>query len=72
MRKEVFQVVPFKLVKMNGAKAAGKGARSSKRNRDLLSCTECHRRKQKCNRLLPCNDCTQRGVPQKCEYKAPV
>ena len=46
--------------------------RGPKRNRGLLSCLECHRRKQKCDRLLPCRDCVQRGVPQKCNYKIPV
>ncbi|KAF7869864.1 hypothetical protein EAF04_004648 [Stromatinia cepivora] len=38
------------------------------RNRTLLSCTECHRRKQKCNRSHPCNDCLERGVPHKCHF----
>ncbi|KAJ8060327.1 hypothetical protein OCU04_010661 [Sclerotinia nivalis] len=38
------------------------------RNRTLLSCTECHRRKQKCNRKHPCNDCLERGVPHKCHF----
>lgn len=44
----------------------------SKRNRGLLSCTECHRRKQKCNRHQPCNDCILRKVPWKCQFRAPL
>ncbi|CAG8980522.1 hypothetical protein HYALB_00002519 [Hymenoscyphus albidus] len=42
--------------------------RSSKRERVPVSCTECHRRKKKCNRLLPCRDCSDRGIPQLCRY----
>ncbi|CAD6448455.1 beb1b999-0530-4624-af24-c03827c23f95 [Sclerotinia trifoliorum] len=42
------------------------------RNRTLLSCTECHRRKQKCNRSHPCNDCMERGVPHKCHFVTPL
>ncbi|KAG9232950.1 hypothetical protein BJ875DRAFT_465511 [Amylocarpus encephaloides] len=42
--------------------------RSNKRDRVPVSCTECHRRKKMCNRLLPCNDCVWRGVPQECRY----
>ncbi|PQE26321.1 Fungal transcriptional regulatory protein [Rutstroemia sp. NJR-2017a BBW] len=42
------------------------------RIRTLLSCTECHRRKQKCNRKSPCNDCLERGVPHKCLFEKPL
>ncbi|TGO24073.1 hypothetical protein BPAE_0113g00300 [Botrytis paeoniae] len=42
------------------------------RNRKLLSCTECHRRKQKCNRNHPCNDCLERRVPHKCQFVIPL
>ncbi|KAH8787484.1 hypothetical protein F5882DRAFT_354902 [Hyaloscypha sp. PMI_1271] len=41
-----------------------------KRTRGLLSCLECHRRKQKCNREPPCSDCVERGLPEKCIYRA--
>ncbi|KAM3154873.1 hypothetical protein ABEW05_004679 [Botrytis cinerea] len=49
-------------------------SRSSKqsRNRTLLSCTECHRRKQKCNRNHPCNHCLERRVPHKCRFVIPL
>ncbi|KAK6595990.1 fungal specific transcription factor domain-containing protein [Botrytis cinerea] len=49
-------------------------SRSSKqsRNRTLLSCTECHRRKQKCSRNHPCNDCLERRVPHKCRFVIPL
>ncbi|KAK7219077.1 hypothetical protein V2G26_007080 [Clonostachys chloroleuca] len=33
-----------------------------KRHRAGLSCTRCHRRKKKCNRVLPCNNCSRQGV----------
>ncbi|KAH6676487.1 hypothetical protein B0J14DRAFT_585639 [Halenospora varia] len=44
---------------------------SKKRNRGILSCTECHRRKQRCDRARPCRDCQDRGVPEKCQYLKP-
>lgn len=33
-----------------------------------ISCTECRRRKIKCNKLLPCNQCTVKG--RTCDYPA--
>ncbi|KAL2070500.1 hypothetical protein VTL71DRAFT_13526 [Oculimacula yallundae] len=44
---------------------------TKKRNRGLLSCTECHRRKQKCDRSQPCGDCFERGLPNQCVYIVP-
>ncbi|KAH7355131.1 hypothetical protein BKA65DRAFT_535415 [Rhexocercosporidium sp. MPI-PUGE-AT-0058] len=44
---------------------------TKKRNRGLLSCTECHRRKQKCDRAQPCTDCKERGLPNRCTYLTP-
>lgn len=32
----------------------------------LYSCTECHRRKQKCNRETPCENCISRRAPHLC------
>ncbi|CVL09153.1 uncharacterized protein FMAN_15432 [Fusarium mangiferae] len=32
------------------------------------ACSECHRRKQKCNRDWPCASCTKRNVPMLCKY----
>ncbi|KAF2013336.1 hypothetical protein BU24DRAFT_349594 [Aaosphaeria arxii CBS 175.79] len=40
-----------------------------KRHRILTSCTECHRRKQKCNRVQPCQHCTKRSKPELCRYE---
>ncbi|VUC26912.1 unnamed protein product [Clonostachys rosea] len=39
------------------------------RNRERLACTECRRRKLKCNRSLPCNACTRRGASDSCAYQ---
>ena len=36
------------------------------------SCTECHRRKQQCDRNIPCNRCVRRGVPSMCRMEAPL
>jgi hypothetical protein len=33
-----------------------------------ISCTECHRRKQKCSRSWPCNHCQTRKVPHLCHF----
>ncbi|KAL7955028.1 hypothetical protein V8C34DRAFT_327664 [Trichoderma compactum] len=33
------------------------------------SCTECQRRKQKCNRIFPCVHCKNRGVQRNCNFK---
>ncbi|KAM0423993.1 hypothetical protein ACHAPD_002476 [Fusarium lateritium] len=33
------------------------------------ACTECARRKQKCNREWPCNGCQKRKVADKCRFK---
>ncbi|RMZ37531.1 hypothetical protein AFCA_002060 [Aspergillus flavus] len=42
----------------------------SKRKRIITSCSECHRRKQKCDRKFPCNNCLARNVARKCVYNA--
>ncbi|KAK9331756.1 fungal-specific transcription factor domain-containing protein [Lipomyces starkeyi] len=34
----------------------------------VVSCTECHRRKQKCDRESPCNQCILRKVENLCRY----
>ncbi|KAH6652442.1 fungal-specific transcription factor domain-containing protein [Truncatella angustata] len=39
-----------------------------KRRRIVTACTECQRRKQKCDRESPCNICVARKVPNKCRY----
>ncbi|KAK1760644.1 fungal-specific transcription factor domain-containing protein [Echria macrotheca] len=40
-----------------------------KRRRTVISCTECHRRKQKCDRNLPCTNCVSRGKQGACRYE---
>lgn len=39
------------------------------RNRLTLSCTECHRRKQQCDRKDPCTRCVKRGIPGLCHME---
>ncbi|KAH7635711.1 hypothetical protein B0T09DRAFT_27174 [Sordaria sp. MPI-SDFR-AT-0083] len=39
-----------------------------KRRRIVISCTECHRRKQKCDRKLPCTNCISRQRQDDCQY----
>ncbi|KAK9365312.1 fungal-specific transcription factor domain-containing protein [Lipomyces kononenkoae] len=41
---------------------------STRRKRIVISCNECHRRKQKCNRQQPCNQCIGRKVENLCVY----
>ena len=38
----------------------------SKRPREQYSCVECFRRKQKCDRRFPCNNCIKRRLPERC------
>lgn len=40
----------------------------TQRNRSVTSCSECVRRKQKCNRYQPCDICTRRRVPELCSF----
>ncbi|PHH87905.1 hypothetical protein CDD83_8247 [Cordyceps sp. RAO-2017] len=42
---------------------------SRKRRRVVISCTECHRRKQKCDRELPCANCRSRNRETSCHYQ---
>ena len=39
------------------------------RNRELLACTECRRRKLKCDRHAPCTACAKRGDEASCTYQ---
>lgn len=43
-----------------------------KRRRIVISCTECHRRKQKCDRELPCQNCRSRNKACTYETSAPT
>ncbi|KAF6767171.1 Zn(2)-C6 fungal-type DNA-binding domain protein [Kalmanozyma brasiliensis GHG001] len=40
--------------------------KSAKRPREQYSCVECFRRKQKCDRRFPCNNCIKRRLPERC------
>ena len=40
-----------------------------KRKRRVISCAECHRRKQKCDRGLPCRACIDRKMEASCYYE---
>lgn len=42
-----------------------------RRRRLPLSCVECRRRKLKCNRLLPCNNCVRINKANQCIYTGP-
>ncbi|TFK43482.1 nuclear protein [Crucibulum laeve] len=41
------------------------------RTRVSFSCGECHRRKQKCDRQVPCSQCVARKVPELCKAYTP-
>ncbi|KAL6309700.1 hypothetical protein BKA93DRAFT_722963 [Sparassis latifolia] len=41
------------------------------RTRVSYSCGECHRRKQKCDRQIPCSHCIARKVPELCKAYTP-
>ncbi|KAJ7674323.1 hypothetical protein B0H17DRAFT_159993 [Mycena rosella] len=39
-----------------------------RRRRQALSCTECKRRKIRCDRAQPCAPCVRRGDQEKCQW----
>ncbi|EPQ30639.1 uncharacterized protein PFL1_01540 [Pseudozyma flocculosa PF-1] len=45
--------------------------RPAKRAKKQYSCTECFRRKQKCDRTQPCNHCRKRGTEDLCHIPTP-
>ncbi|CAK7222763.1 hypothetical protein SBRCBS47491_004971 [Sporothrix bragantina] len=51
----------------SGATASAQPLR--KRKRRVVSCAECHRRKQKCDRNLPCKACIDRKMEASCHYE---
>lgn len=38
------------------------------RSRPIVSCLNCRRKKQRCDRRSPCNSCIRSGRPDSCEY----
>jgi len=42
----------------------------SKRPRPVISCLECRRKKLKCDRTQPCQQCVKSGRPERCSYQA--
>ncbi|KDR83690.1 hypothetical protein GALMADRAFT_236024 [Galerina marginata CBS 339.88] len=46
-------------------------ASKKQRTRVSFSCGECHRRKQKCDRQVPCSHCVARKVPELCKAYTP-
>ncbi|EXF80779.1 hypothetical protein CFIO01_01150 [Colletotrichum fioriniae PJ7] len=46
--------------------------RRRRRERPMLVCLECHRRKLKCNKQRPCDRCSKNTPPLKCTYVRPV
>lgn len=41
-----------------------------RKQRAILSCIDCRRRKLKCDRESPCNRCVGGGYPEKCAYSS--
>ncbi|KAK9463173.1 fungal-specific transcription factor domain-containing protein [Lipomyces oligophaga] len=52
----------------SSASSCFRSGQSTRRTRVVISCTECHRRKQKCDRQQPCNQCCARKVESLCRY----
>ncbi|EQK99721.1 transcription factor Cys6 [Ophiocordyceps sinensis CO18] len=42
-----------------------------RRRRMVISCNECHRRKQRCDRRQPCSNCSKRDKMHLCVYEKP-
>ncbi|RDX47580.1 hypothetical protein OH76DRAFT_1484503 [Lentinus brumalis] len=49
--------------------ASGPGKVKQTRRRQRLSCIECTRRRQKCDRQIPCGLCVSRGISQLCRWE---
>lgn len=50
---------------------ASRTSSKKQRTRVSFSCGECHRRKQKCDRQVPCSHCVARKVPELCKAYTP-
>ncbi|KAG8762065.1 hypothetical protein FRC11_011396, partial [Ceratobasidium sp. 423] len=55
----------------NDPTANGQAVKKKARTRVSYSCSECHRRKQKCDRQVPCSHCIARRVPELCKNYTP-
>lgn len=44
----------------------------SRRNRSILSCSQCRQAKSKCDRQSPCGTCHRRGRADQCTFPLPV
>ncbi|KAI0354319.1 hypothetical protein OH77DRAFT_1405549 [Trametes cingulata] len=51
------------------AQPSASGKAKQTRRRQRLSCVECTRRRQKCDRQIPCGLCVARGVPHLCRWE---
>ncbi|WVQ69466.1 uncharacterized protein L199_007684 [Kwoniella botswanensis] len=57
----------------DGNETDGQPTQKKKKRRVALSCAECAKRKQKCNRETPCQHCVARRVPELCvPYSRPT
>ncbi|KZO94940.1 hypothetical protein CALVIDRAFT_483574, partial [Calocera viscosa TUFC12733] len=57
--------------KRRSASDANGSLKKKQRTRVSYSCSECHRRKQKCDRQVPCSHCVARKVPELCKGYTP-
>ena len=51
--------------------APGHIVKAQKRNRRVFVCIPCHRRKLKCDKLLPCSRCVAAEIADECSYMPP-
>ena len=58
------------LLKMSDLDPATPSPTPAKRPRPVISCFECRRKKLKCSRTYPCQQCIKIGRPGRCEYQA--
>ncbi|PWY70804.1 hypothetical protein BO94DRAFT_539687 [Aspergillus sclerotioniger CBS 115572] len=53
---------------MNSTDHVGDGSLTRKRPRPVVSCLRCRKKKLKCDRLLPCENCSRAGCPTDCVF----
>ncbi|GAA5869688.1 hypothetical protein JCM8547_005106 [Rhodosporidiobolus lusitaniae] len=59
-------------VEASGHAGLQQGSGEGSKKRQVLSCTECKRRKIKCDRKIPCLACCKRGDPTACKWSDEV